>query len=67
MFVKDEVEKGKEAIFSAQSASSGEGIFPDSAYLFTEGWHILYIADWENHMKEFKGKPEIHALEIGNF
>ena len=49
------------------SPPSGEGIFPDSAYVFTEGWHLLHVSDWKNHLKEFKGKPEIHALEIGNY
>ena len=26
---------------------------------------MLFKSDWENHLKEFKGKPDIHALEIG--
>ena len=49
------------------SAKSGEGIFPDSPYVFTEGWFLSHYSDWENHLKALKGKPGIHALEIGSY
>ena len=54
-------------ISSAKQPPSGKGIFPDSPYHFTKGWFQLHASDWENHLKEFKGKPGIHALEIGNY
>lgn len=49
----------------AKQPVSGKGIFPDSPYFFTHGWFLFFIADWENHLKDLKGKPGIHALEIG--
>jgi hypothetical protein len=56
-----------EPLFSTSPVPSGKGLFPGSAYVFTRGWHILHAEDWEKHLEEFKGKPEIHGLEIGNF
>ena len=51
---------------SGQSAPSKEGLFPDSSYVFTEDVFTRNVSDWENHLKEFKGKPNIHAIEIGS-
>ena len=52
---------------SASSVKSGKGIFPNSPYVFTSGWFSVHCSDWENHLKELKGKPNIHALEIGSW
>lgn len=52
---------------STSSIKSGEGIFPDSPYLFTKGWFLLHAKDFENHLKALKGRPKIHALEIGSY
>ena len=52
---------------SVSSSRSGKGIFPNSPYEFTSGWFALHSSDWENHLKELKGKPNIHALEIGSY
>jgi len=49
------------------SEKSGQGILPDSPYVFTAGWFLLHILDWEQHLRELKGKPNIHALEIGSY
>lgn len=49
------------------SVKSGQGIFPNSPYVFTAAWFLLHSSDWGNHLKELKGKPNIHALEIGNY
>lgn len=49
------------------SAKSGQGIYPNSPYVFTGGWFLLNVSDWENHLKELKGKTNIHALEIGSY
>jgi hypothetical protein len=54
-------------ISSAEHTPSGMGIFPDSPYFFTKGWFLLFASDWENHLMEIKGKPGIHALEIGSY
>ena len=51
----------------AGSAPSKKGMYPDSPYLFTCSCHMLHARDWENHLKELKGKPNIHALEIGSY
>jgi hypothetical protein len=59
--------KWGQSVPSASSAPSKEGIYPDSPYVFTAGWHMLHVRDWENHLKELKGKPNIHALEIGSY
>jgi predicted O-methyltransferase YrrM len=48
-------------------ASIPGGIFPNSPYVFTAGWFLPRICEWENHLKELKGKPNIHALEIGSY
>jgi predicted O-methyltransferase YrrM len=52
---------------SIGSVKSGQGIFPNSPYVFTTTWFLGHSSDWENHLKEFKGKPNVHALEIGSF
>jgi hypothetical protein len=52
---------------STDSVKSGQGLIPKSPYVFTEGWFLLTSSDWEHHLKEFKGKPNVHALEIGTF
>ncbi len=52
---------------NAQMPASGEGIFPDSPYVFYEGWHLFHIHDWENNLKHLRGKPGIHGLEIGSY
>jgi predicted O-methyltransferase YrrM len=52
---------------STSSAKSGQGSFPNSPYVFTKLWFFFHIAEWENHLKELKGKPNIHALEIGSY
>ena len=67
MFIEEGGEKPAELVFSTRQASSGKGLFPESPYIFTQGWHLFHMGDWEKHLKEFKGKPEIHALEIGSF
>jgi hypothetical protein len=67
MFGKGKTETDTETIFSNHPAPTGKGIFPGSAYVFTRGWHLLHLADWEKHLAEFRDKPEVHALEIGTF
>jgi len=52
---------------STSSAKSGQGIWPNSPYVFTTYWFFFHIAEWENHLKELKGKPNTHALEIGSY
>jgi len=52
---------------STSSAKSGQGIFPNSPYVFIKSWFFWHASDWENHLKELKGKPNIHALEIGSY
>jgi len=52
---------------STSSAKSGQGLFPNSPYVFTEGWFLFNVSGWENHLKELKGKTNIHALEIGSY
>ena len=52
---------------ATNSEKSGQGIFPNSPYVFTMGWFLLDVLDWENHLQELKGKPNIHALEIGSY
>jgi len=49
------------------AAKSGQGIFPNSPYVFTQGWFLFNVLDWENHLRELKGKTNIHALEIGSY
>jgi predicted O-methyltransferase YrrM len=51
----------------AMAPPSGFGLFPDSPYTFTHGWHLAHIPEWKRHLKEFKGKPNVHALEIGAY
>jgi|GEM_PF-1843227 len=51
----------------AKPLPSKEGSFPDSPYVFSLLSFYVNIPDWENHLKELKGKPNIHALEIGSF
>ncbi len=67
LFTKGKTGTDTETVFSAHSAPTGKGIFPDSAYVFTRGWHVLHMADWEKHLAEFRDKPAIDALEIGSF
>jgi hypothetical protein len=55
------------SIKGGQSAPSKKGIFPDSPYVFRLDCFTSNSSNWENHLKEFKGKPHIHALEIGSF
>jgi hypothetical protein len=49
------------------SKKSEQGLLPNSPYIFTDGSFVFNISDWENHLKELKGKPNIHALEIGSY
>ncbi len=71
--IKQKIEKNAKTVSPAhlkssdKPASSGEGILPDFPYVFTQGWHLLHVSDWENHLKDLKGKPDIHALEIGSY
>ena len=52
---------------SAKPSPSGQGLYPDSPYVFTKDWFSPHKSNWENHLKELKGKPDIHALEIGSY
>jgi hypothetical protein len=36
-------------------------------YTFTKNWFTHKIPSWTQTLKEFKGKPDIHYLEIGAF
>ena len=36
---------------STSSAKSGQGIYPNSPYVFTTSWFFFRIAEWENHLK----------------
>jgi predicted O-methyltransferase YrrM len=67
MFVKSGLKPPPTSVNKPTSkrSSSGKGLFPDTPYFFTHGWFLLFKSDWENHLKEFKGKPDINALEIG--
>jgi hypothetical protein len=52
---------------NADMPKSGEGIFPESPYVFYEGWHLFHINDWKNHLQHLQGKPDVHGLEIGSY
>jgi len=39
----------------------------DKAYQFRTEWFSRHIPIWEVALKEFKGKPDVHYLEIGLF
>lgn len=52
---------------NANLPASGSGIFPESQYIFTEGWHLFNMHDWENHLSDLKDKPNIHGLEVGSW
>jgi len=52
---------------NADMPASTEGIFPDTPYVFYEGWHLFQINDWENHLQHLKGKPDVHGLEVGAY
>lgn len=67
MFVKSERTSPAPITRSSEQPPSGKGLAPDSPYFFTKGWFLLFASDWYNHLKEFKGKPGIHALEIGSY
>ena len=67
MFVKSEKTSPSPITRSSEQPPSGKGLAPDSPYIFTKGWFLLFASDWNNHLKEFKGKPGIHALEIGSY
>jgi len=47
--------------------SSGAGIFPESPYLFTEGWHLFHMENWRRHLKHLMGKADVHGLEVGSY
>jgi len=64
---RDLLPKASKVAPPVSSAKSGKGIFPNSPYELTSGWFALHSSDWENHLKELKGKPAIHALEIGSY
>jgi predicted O-methyltransferase YrrM len=70
---KKNIEKSIEATISenlrlsSNPIPSKEGRVPDSPYVFTLLAHYVHIPDWENHLRELKGKPNIQALEIGSF
>jgi hypothetical protein len=36
-------------------------------YTFTDNWFTDRIPTWTQELKEFKGKPDVHYLEIGTF
>jgi predicted O-methyltransferase YrrM len=38
-----------------------------SKYRFSEDWTSENIAKWDQLLADFKGKPNIHALEVGSF
>jgi hypothetical protein len=68
MFVKsDKKPPSSITLSSGKQIPSGQGIFPNSPYFITKGWFVLFASDWENHLKEIRGKPDIHALEIGSY
>lgn len=52
---------------NADMPDSGEGFFPESPYVFYEGWHLTKMHDWENHLQHLRGKPDVHGLEIGSY
>lgn len=64
---KEKIETNTKTVPPAHLKSSGKGIAQASPYVFTKGWHFAHIPDWKNHLKELKGKPDIHALEIGSY
>jgi predicted O-methyltransferase YrrM len=40
---------------------------PASDYQFTKDYITPYIPQWEKYLGAFKGKPDIHFLEVGSF
>jgi predicted O-methyltransferase YrrM len=42
-------------------------IAAEAKYEFTTDWVTRNVSPWTEHLKHLKGKPNIHALEIGSF
>jgi predicted O-methyltransferase YrrM len=40
---------------------------PNPKYRFSYDWVSPHTKEWEKDLQEFKGKPNVHALEIGCF
>jgi hypothetical protein len=40
---------------------------PPSKYFFQTDWVTRNAPNWSKHLAPFRGKPEVHALEIGSF
>jgi predicted O-methyltransferase YrrM len=40
---------------------------PNPKYRFSYDWVTPHTKEWEEDLREFKGKPDVHALEIGCF
>jgi predicted O-methyltransferase YrrM len=40
---------------------------PNSKYRFSYDWVSPHTREWEKDLQELKGKPKVHALEIGCF
>jgi predicted O-methyltransferase YrrM len=38
-----------------------------AAYEFTKDYITPYIGQWTAHLGQFKGKPDVHFLEVGTF
>ncbi|MBW2422023.1 MAG: class I SAM-dependent methyltransferase [Deltaproteobacteria bacterium] len=50
------------ALLSAQSCSNEKG-----EYQFSTDWTSPHAEGWARVLEEFKGKPNVHALEIGSW
>jgi predicted O-methyltransferase YrrM len=40
---------------------------PNPKYRFSYDWVTPHTKEWEQDLQEFKGRPDVHALEIGCF
>ncbi len=54
------------AIVLANSAPPPENGYKQK-YTFTTNWFVHKIPAWTNVLKDLKGKPDIHYLEVGTF
>lgn len=47
--------------------ASGAGVFPESPYLFTEGWHLFHMDNWARLLQDLQNRPDVHGLEVGSY
>jgi predicted O-methyltransferase YrrM len=47
--------------------SNAQSTDSDSRYRFTKDYTTPYVPFWNAHLAVFKGKPDVHFLEVGTF